>query len=146
MTVDPVTGWSLVKTIAEVTKKLYDVAKNLKDHEAKQKVDEVLDKLRDLKQEASVLEDENRGLRERLRFKSDEFEFKNPFWYEKKSSGQPLCAKCFANEKIGPMGEPYRASGIYRRCLVCDNCVQMERGSQPSPAGARRKPYSRMGR
>ncbi len=146
MTVDPVTGWSLVKTIAEVTKKLYDLAKNLKDHEAKQKVDEVVDKLRELKQEASVLEDENRGLRERLRFKSDEFEFKNPFWYDKRNPGQPLCAKCFANQRIGQMGEPYRASGMYRRCLVCDNSVQIEHDSQPSRAPVRRKPFSWRGR
>ena len=142
MVLDPATGWSLVKTIAEATKSLYDVAKHLKDHEIKGKLDVVLDKLRELKQEASNLEDENRNLREQLRFESDQFEFKNPFWYDKAHPDQPLCAKCFANEKVGPMGESYKAtSGKYRRCLVCDNAVQVERDMKSSRTGFRKKPY-----
>lgn len=70
MPIDPVTGWTIVKNIADATKKLYDVARGLKDYETKQKLDEVLDELRDLKQQASDLEDENRELRESLRFKT----------------------------------------------------------------------------
>jgi hypothetical protein len=132
MVLDPVTGWSLVKTIADATKSLYDVAKSVKDHEIKGKLDSVLDRLRELKQEASSLEDENRNLREQLRFKSDEFEFKSPFWYDRAHPDQPLCAKCFANKKLGHMGEPYKASGQYRRCLVCDNNFQVERDESRS--------------
>ncbi len=77
MPVDPVTGWSLVKSIGGAAKSLYEVARGLKDYETKQRVDEVLDVLRELKQQASELEDENRDLRDKLRFKSDEFEFQN---------------------------------------------------------------------
>ncbi len=123
---DPVLSWTIVKNVADATKKLYDIAKGLKDYETKKKLDEVLDELRDLKQQASQLEDENRNLKERLRFKSDDFEFKNPFWYEKAHPDQPLCPKCFANEKTGQMGAPYQATGIWLRCLVCENTVQIE--------------------
>ena len=43
---------------------------------------DVYDTLMSLKREAADLEDENRELKERLRFKNDEFELKNPFWFE----------------------------------------------------------------
>jgi len=49
----------------------------------KQQVDEILEKVRELKQSASELEDENRDLREKLRFKSDEYTFHTPFCYHK---------------------------------------------------------------
>jgi hypothetical protein len=52
------------KECREITKKLYEVGKSLRDREATQHVDEILDQLRDLKQSASELEDENRTLRE----------------------------------------------------------------------------------
>ncbi len=94
---DPVTGISLVKNISDLTTKLYGDVKKLKDREAKQELDELLDDLRDFKQVASELEDENRDLREQLRFKSDEFEFRNPFWYEKPKPEEPLCPRCFSD-------------------------------------------------
>lgn len=70
-------AWSIAKTAGEISKQLNEFGKGLKEREAKQQVDEILDKVRELKQSASQLEDENRELREKLRFKSDEFEFKN---------------------------------------------------------------------
>jgi hypothetical protein len=54
------TVWTIAKTAGEISKKLYELGKNLKDREAKQQVDEIVDKLRELKQSASELEDENR--------------------------------------------------------------------------------------
>jgi len=139
MAVDPVTAWGLAKTVTDVTRNLYDAAKSVKDHETKQKIDEVLDVLRDLKQTASELEDENRALRERLRFKSDEYEFKTPFWYERRKPDQPLCAKCFAKNTAAPMGEPYTgAGGRFRRCLVCDSSVQV--GPRHDVDGPRSQP------
>jgi len=74
---------TVVKTAGEISKKLYEFGKSLKDREAKHQVDEMLDKLRQLKQSASEVEDENRGLREKLRFKSDAYEFRTPFYYDK---------------------------------------------------------------
>lgn len=109
--------WSIAKTAAEISKKLYEFGKGLKEREAKQQVDEILDKVRELKQSASQLEDENRELREKLRFKSDEFEFKNPFWYEKAHPDRPLCPKCFASQVVAPTGVEGRQGG--RTCLVC---------------------------
>src|SRR5258708_36389468 len=103
--VDPLTGWTLVKTVAEATKKLFDVAKDVKDYETKQKLDEVLDELRELKQSASNLEDENRELKEKLRFNSDEYMFITPFWDEKVNRVQPLCAKCFSKHVTAPMSQ-----------------------------------------
>lgn len=111
---------TLAKTAAEVSKKLNEVWKNAKDRETKQQIEAILDSLHDLKQEAVALEDQNRELREKLRFKSDEYEFRNPFWYHKSHPDDPLCPTCFAKQIPAPMGKV----GIYenrRRCLVCEN-------------------------
>lgn len=77
------TAWTIAKTAGEISKKLYELGKSIKDREAKQHVDEILDQLRELKHLASQLEDENRDLREKLRFKSSDYEFHSPFWFEK---------------------------------------------------------------
>src|SRR6266851_131076 len=107
---EPVTtvtaAWTIAKTAGEISKKLYEFAKSLKDRDAKQQVEEMLDRLRELKHQASQLEDENRELREKLRFKGDDHEFRNPFWYHKANPERALCAKCFAKEIAAPMGEP----------------------------------------
>ena len=117
---DPVTGIGLFKSIAEATKTIGEIARSVKDHEVKEKLNSVYDTLISLKQDAATLEDENRDLQERLRFKSDEFEFRNPFYYERKYPDRPLCPKCFVeNHRVAPMAGPYRATGWYRRCLVC---------------------------
>src|SRR5207302_7153719 len=116
----------------EISKKLYELGKGLKDREAKHQVDEILDKLRELKHSASELEDENRDLREKLRFKSAEYEFRTPFWYHTATPERPLCAKCFANGIAAPMGEPGQGCNeAYRRCLVCHNSVQVGRHQPP---------------
>lgn len=72
-------AWTIAKTAGEISKKLYEFGKGLKGRELKQQIDEILDQVRELKQSASELEDENRSLRDKLRFKSDEYEFSNPF-------------------------------------------------------------------
>src|ERR1019366_4631373 len=86
---------SLTKSAAELSKKLYDFGKTLKDRDAKQQVDEMLETLRDLKQSAAQLEDQTRELREKLRFKSDEYDSHNPSHSRKDRPDEPLCAKCF---------------------------------------------------
>lgn len=133
MPIDPITGLTLAQSAAELTRKLYEVAKGLKDREAKQQLDELLDRLRELKQQASDLEDENRELREKLRFNSDEFDFRNPFYYEKKHPDRPLYPKCFANQIPAPMSEPYDASGVYRKCLACGTAIEEMRGARFRP-------------
>ena len=116
----------IAKTAGEISKKLYEFGKGLKDREAKHQVDEILDKVRELKQSASELEDENRDLREKLRFKSDEYEFRTLFWYEKTHSERPLCPKCFANKIASPMGQPGQGcSSDYRLCLACGHDVEV---------------------
>lgn len=107
------TAWTIAKTAGEISKKLYEFQKSLKDRDAKQHVDEILDQVRELKQVASELEDENRALREKLRFKSAEYEFRNPFWYHKDHPDEKFCPKCFSKSIAAAIGE----SG---RCLVCD--------------------------
>ena len=122
------TAWTIAKNAGEIGKKLYELGKSLKDREAKQAVDDILDKLRDLKQSASELEDENRELREKLRFKSDAYEFRTPFWYDRANPKQPLCPKCFASGIPAPMGEPGQdTSSKYRRCLVCKEVIEVNR-------------------
>lgn len=119
---EPAAAWTIARTAGEIGKKLYEFAKSLKDREAKQQIDEILDKVRELKQSASKLEDENRELKEQLRFRSDDFEFKNPFWYEKNYPDRPLCPKCFATEKVAPMSEIINSQlGACRECLSCGN-------------------------
>jgi len=108
------TAWTIAKTAGEISKKLFEFGKTLKERDAKQHVDEIVDNLRELKQRASDLEDENRELREKLRFKSDEYEFRDPYWYHKTHPEQALCPKCLAKGIAAPMGS---SSG---RCLVCD--------------------------
>jgi hypothetical protein len=131
------TTWTIAKTAGEITKKLFELGKSFKDRDAKQQIDEILDELRALKQSASELEDENRELREKLRFKSDDYEFRTPFWYDKAHSDQPLCPKCFANKIAAPMGEPGQGCSVdYRRCLACENCIEVSHPSRrqmPTP-------------
>lgn len=54
-----------------------------RNRETKHQIELVLDQLHELKRGAVALEDENRELREKLRFKSDDYEFRTPFWYAK---------------------------------------------------------------
>ena len=116
----------IAKAAGEISKRLYEFGKSLKDREAKQHVDEILDQLRELKQSASELEDENRALREKLRFKSDDFIFRTPFYYAKDNSIQALCPRCFAKQIAAPMGEPGQGvNSDYRQCLVCDYTVEV---------------------
>jgi hypothetical protein len=126
------TAWTIAKTAGEISKKLLELGKSLKEREVKQQIGEITDRLRELKQSASELEDENRELREKLRFKSDDYEFRNPFWYDKAHSDQPLCPKCFANKIAAHMGEPGLGCNIaYRLCLVCDNTIAVSRSRPP---------------
>jgi hypothetical protein len=121
------TAWTIAKTAGDISKKLYEFGKNLKDRDAKQHIDEIVDNLRDLKQRASELEEENRDLREKLRFKSDEYEFRPPFYYEKANPDVALCPKCFASKTAGPMGAAWQGISVgYRKCLVCSQSVQVE--------------------
>jgi hypothetical protein len=63
-----------------------------------------MDKLHELKQSASALEDENRELREKLRFKGEAYEFRSPLWDDKAHPDRPLCPKCHAKQIIdGPV-------------------------------------------
>jgi hypothetical protein len=122
------TAWTLTKTAAEISKKLFEIGNSIKDRKIQEQIDGIVGEMRGLKQSASELEDENRELREKLRFKSDDYEFRTPFWYSKTHPNQPLCAKCFAKEIPAPMGE--RGLGCnpaFRRCLVCDDFVQVDR-------------------
>jgi hypothetical protein len=122
---DAQSGLTLFNAIASAGKAIYEIAQGTSKLETKQQLMDVYDTLMNLKREAANLEDLNRTLQEQLRFKSEEFEFKNPFWYEKTHLDRPLCAKCFANERIGPMSDSYEALGQRRHCLVCDNTVQL---------------------
>jgi hypothetical protein len=83
---------------------------------------------------ASELEDENRELREKLRFKSDGFDWSGHFYIEKKHPDRPLCPKCFSKETIGHLGAEYRSDGaVYRSCTVCGQVTTV--GQIPSSIG-----------
>jgi hypothetical protein len=140
---DASAGFALFNTIATAGKTIYEIAQGTSKLEEKHQLMEVYDTLMALKRAAAELEDENHSLKRRLRFNSGEFEFRSPFWYEKNFADRALCAKCFGNDKASPMGERYTtADGIWRRCLVCDNHVQVERGTNydPEPYGGSGNP------
>ena len=121
------TALGLAKSAGEITSKLNELYKNAKDREIKQQVAELLDQMQELKRSAYALEDENRTLREQLRFKSDSFEFRAPFYYEKNSE-QALCPKCFQEGKAAPMGEQGQGCvGNHRKCLACHHLVEVEK-------------------
>lgn len=126
---------SIARPAGEISKKLFELGKRVKDREIKQQIDEIADQLRELKQSASELEDQNRELREKLRFKSDDYVFRNPFWYEKAHPDQPLCAKCHASNIAAPMSEirSEDSSLAYRACLVCHINVMLGRSGQRYP-------------
>jgi hypothetical protein len=59
-----------------------------------------------------------------LRFNHDNYEFRNPFWYDKSHLDQPLCPQYFAHKIAAPISnakESYGSSA--RRCLVCKNQI-----------------------
>jgi hypothetical protein len=127
---EPITAvsgaWTIAKTAGEISKKLYEFGKSLKDREAKQRIDEITDQLRDLKQSASELEDENRDLREKLRFKSDDYVFRTPFWYDKAHPDRALCPQCFSKNIIAPMDDKGQGCNPdYRLCLACSNAIEV---------------------
>jgi hypothetical protein len=116
---------SLTKSAAELSKKLYEFGKGLKDREQKRQVEEMQDALTEFKRSASELEDENRELREKLRFKSDDYVFRTPFRYHKDRPNEPLCMKCFAKGVVAQMGEQgVTCAAGNRRCLVCGQTEQ----------------------
>lgn len=122
---DPITVWNLAKGAGEIANKLYELSKRVKDRELQHEIDQILDHVRELKHSASKLEDENRELREQLRFKSDDYEFDSPFWFDKKHPERPLCPKCFAKGILAPMGKPgFGCTPSYCLCLVCGNPLE----------------------
>jgi hypothetical protein len=149
MDIDPQAGLTLFNTITSAGKVIYEIAKGTSRLEEKQQLMRVYDTLMSLKRAAGDLEDENHNLKQKLRFKSEDFDFASPFYYEKKHPDQPLCVRCFANGKVGPMGMTYiTLDGSFRHCLVCDNRIQVElatrhdHGSEDGSGG----PNSWMGR
>jgi len=131
---DPSKAWEIAKTVAQVSTKVFNFRKTLKTSEEKRQVDEILDTLSELKQSAGELEDENRELREKLRFKSDDYVFYTPFRYHKDRPNEPLCMKCFAKGVVAQMGDQgFTCVAGNRRCLVCGQTEQVSQISDPSP-------------
>lgn len=118
---DPVSSFKIANTAADLSKKLFELAKAIKDRNIKQKLDEVLDELRSLKQQASELEDENRAIKEKARFNEDNYEFRNPFWFDKKHLDRALCPKCYSQKIAAPMSKTRNDGSKY--CLVCRGSI-----------------------
>jgi hypothetical protein len=138
---DAVNGLTLFNSIAGAGRNIADIAKAATNHEIKVQLNDIYDTLIGLKQGAAALEEENRSLKERMRFRSDAFEFRTPFYCEKANPNQPLCAPCFAKQIIAPMGEMERM-GEYdgRRCVVCHQGVALNKrpsSLRSGPGGSR---------
>jgi hypothetical protein len=108
---NPSKAWETPKTVAQLSTRVFNFRKTLKGSEEKRQVDEIIDALSELKHSAGQLEDENRDLRELLRFKSDDYVFRTPYRYHKDRPAEPLCMKCFAKGGVAP---------TVRQCLVCE--------------------------
>lgn len=133
MAIDPQTRLTLFNAIATAGKTIYDVAQGTSKLEQKQQLMEVYDTLMSLKRDAGDLEDENRELKGKLRFSSNDFEFKNPLWFDKQHPDRALCPKCFSKQIVAPMAEPYD-NGIarFRRCLSCDTAIEVGSTNRPT--------------
>jgi len=95
MAMEPQSGLTLFNAIATAGKTIYDIAQGTSKLETKQQLMEVYDILMNLKREASELEDQNHDLKEKLRFKSDDFEFKNPFLVRQETSRPGILPEVF---------------------------------------------------
>jgi hypothetical protein len=125
---DPQTKLVLFNAIATAGKTIYEVAQSTSKLETKQQLMDVYDTLMNLKREAGDLEDTNRDLKEKLRFRSEDFDFKNPFWFDKNFPDRPLCAKCFSKQIIAPVAAPYNSDdAVWRKCLSCDSRIEEKR-------------------
>jgi hypothetical protein len=123
--IDPQSSLTLFNAIATAGRTLYDIAQGTSKLEEKQQLMGVYDQLMNLKRSAADLEDENHSLKQQLRFRSDDFEFKNPFWYEKKYPERPLCPKCWSKKVAAPVGAPYdNGTAQWHRCLTCDTAFE----------------------
>ena len=127
---------TLFNAIATAGKTIYEIAQGTSQLEQKQQLMGVYDTLMSLKREAGELEDENHDLKQKLRFKTDDFEFKNPFWFEKKHLDRALCPKCFSKQIIAPVAAPYdNGIGVWRRCLTCDTTIEETRRQETRESG-----------
>jgi hypothetical protein len=120
--IDPVSGVGLFNAVSTALKTVAELRKNMKSKDDEEKLAALYDTLWELKTAVAALEDENHSLKDQLRFTSDRYEFRLPFWYEK-GKDHPLCPRCFGKEKPipAPMSEQMRNEGgrSFRRCLVC---------------------------
>jgi hypothetical protein len=109
--------------------------KTIGNKEAERKLEAVYDTLWGLKTTAGQLDDENRKLRKELRFKSNDFEFRHPFWFEKGNDQVALCPKCFADHNAAQMSKPMGSveNGMYRKCLVCSTITEETQGQARTP-------------
>lgn len=133
MAIDPQAKLTLFNAIAAAGKTIYEIAQGTSRLEEKQQLMEVFDTLMSLKRDAGEFEDEIRGLKSKLRFTSDDFEFKNPLWFDKEHPYRALCPKCFSKQIIAPMAEPYD-NGIaqFRRCLSCETAIEVGKSNKPA--------------
>lgn len=128
MAIDAQAGLTLFNAIAAAGRTIYDIAQGTSKLEEKQQLMEVYDTLMNLKREAAELEDQNRDLKHELRFKSEDFEFKNPFWFEKNHPDRALCPKCFSHQIIAPVSAPYdNGEAVWRKCLSCNTTIEETR-------------------
>lgn len=135
MALDPASAISLATNVTNLMKTLFGVAKEQQRQEVKDQIIEVIDALQELKLRAVELEDQNRELKEKLRFKSDDFDYREPFYFEKSKPNVLLCPRCFVEHKrAAPMSYQVRDDDgtVFRKCNVCDKITYEQRG-QPRP-------------
>ncbi len=127
-------GLTLFNAIAAAGRTIYEIAQGTSKLETKQELMDVNDTLMNLKRAAGDLEDQNRELKEKLRFKSEDFEFRNPFWFENKYPERALCPKCFSKHVLAPVATPHETAseGVSRQCLACDTSIQESCVTNPS--------------
>jgi hypothetical protein len=118
-------AYTVVKLTTEVMSRANGLYQKMTTRELKATVEDLVDTLHELKRLAIVLEDEKRGLEEKLRFKSEEYKFDGHFFYHKDHPEEPLCPGCHANFKDANMSPVIAATIPLRKCFACDKCVYL---------------------
>lgn len=124
---------SLASSVLSGAKSAADLANLSKDRELKNKLNELLDDILQLKIKANELDEENRELRIQLE-KRVSVKRQGEFGYFfKDGDSEPLCPKCLQSSSKEVYLTPLQtfSGGLRRKCLVCNETFWESPARQP---------------
>jgi hypothetical protein len=114
-----------MKSAGDLYSKADALYHSVKDRESKAQVATLMDGIQALKTAAIALEEENRELKEKLRFRSEDYTFDGHFFYRKDQPGIPYCPGCHAEFKDSAMSPVVVAAVPHRLCYGCRKPVDL---------------------